>query len=152
MSFPPCITEYKWVSKVQKPPHMWTYFSSFSLLPFHFFFPNEEAINVREEGKKIKNIEQILNVILIHSKRKRNIERVVVKKNPKPFSPTLARFARRLQLETLARLYSKLCGFHIYLSKEYLLYLLCKPCVICTMLGAWSGCRKGKPISDKSDT
>lgn len=67
--------------------------------------------------EKINNIEQILNAILIHSKRKRNKERVVVKKNPKPFSPTLAGFSRRLQLETLARLYSKVCGFNIYLSK-----------------------------------
>lgn len=81
-------------------------------------------------GEKLKNVEQILNVILIHSKRKGNKERVVVKKkknnrkNPKPYRPALSGFARRLQMENFAALYSKLCGFNIYLSKEYLLYLL----------------------------
>ena len=52
--------------------------------------------------------------------------KVAVKKNPKLLSPPLAGFERYFQLETLARLHSKLCGFIIYLSKVYLLYLLCK--------------------------
>lgn len=103
---------------------------------------------MRRGGKNKEYRKKILNVILIHSKRKRKKERVLMKNNPKPFSPTLAGFTRRLQLESLARLYSKLHGFNIYLSKEYLQYLLCKPHVICTMLGAWGGCRKGKSISD----
>lgn len=80
-------------------------------------------------GEKLKNVEQILNVILIHSKRKGNKERVVVKKKnnkktTKPYRPAFSGFARRLQMENFAALYSKLCGFNIYLSKEYLLYLL----------------------------
>lgn len=70
---------------------------------------------MRRGGKNKEYRKKILNVILIHSKRKRKKERVLMKNNPKPFSPTLAGFTRRLQLESLARLYSKLHGFNIYL-------------------------------------
>lgn len=142
MPFPLFTSKYKWVSKFQ---NFLSNKDLFSLSSFFFFailsffqwrcsktFRGIEWKNPKTKPKKIAQILMLLYFIL---RQKRTKEKVVVKKKTLSHLVHLLLGLQDNSSWKLARLYSKLCGFIIYLSKVYLLYLLCKPHAIC-MAGA----------------
>lgn len=117
-----------WFSKVQKFPSMCRHILFLlptSFLPF-YHFSNENVLKLMEEEKENKKCMKKMVVL----KPKGTKKKIVLNKRALKYSIHLL-----LSLQDNSR-------WKIYLFKAYLLHLLCKPYIICTVLFSGSQERK----------
>lgn len=108
------------------------FFFPLLFLPF-YHFSNENVLKLMEEEKENKKCMKKMVVL----KPKGTKKKTVLNKRALKYSIHLL-----LSLQDNSR-------WKIYLSKAYLLHLLCKPYIICTVL--FSGSQERKIFSGKSD-